>query len=112
MNQVNIVAGPGEKTFEENYGVRVVLPMPENQFLALLDRLKLRYEIMGDRSSKIEISAPQHSHAIDLSRIQRDYQIYGRVDRVHKVAEGYRAYVDKKEQVVYIENMFAYYDAP
>lgn len=112
MEQSGIVAGPGEKTFEETYRVKVHLPIPEREFLALLDRLKLRYEILGDRATKVGISAPWHSSTLDLSQIEREYQIYGKVDRVRKVAEGYRAYVDKQGQVIYMENMFAYYDAP
>jgi hypothetical protein len=107
MEQSGIVAGSGEKTFKENYGLKISLPMPEKQFLVLLDRLKLRYDIAGQRPGIIPV--PLHCHAIDLSRIQKVYQIYGKqFDRVHVVGEVYQAYVSKDGNIVCIENMFVY----
>ena len=110
VQQRNIVAGPGEKTFDENYSLRVSLPMPEHEFLAMLQRLKLRYDVMSEPSGIIP--RPWHFQGMDLSKIQRTYQIYGNVNRRQRVAEIYRAYVDERGQVTYIENTFAYYDTP
>jgi hypothetical protein len=99
MEQSGIVAGPGERTLEENYGLKISLPMPEKQFLALLDRLKLRYDIENERPGIIPV--PFHCHAIDLSRIQKAYRIYGKqFDSVRVLGEVYRAYVDKDSNVV------------
>jgi hypothetical protein len=100
MEQSGIVAGPGERTLEENYGLKISLPMPEKQFLALLDRLKLRYDIENERPGIIPV--PFHCHAIDLSRIQKAYRIYGKqFDSVRVLGEVYRAYVDKDGNVAY-----------
>jgi hypothetical protein len=110
MEQSGIVAGPGERTLEENDGLQISLPMPEKQFLALLDRLKLRYDIENERPGIIPV--PFHCHAIDLSRIQKAYRIYGKqFDSVRVLGEVYRAYVDKDGNVVCIENTFVY-DGP
>ena len=108
MKQANIVAGPGEKTFAEKYGLNISLPMSETDFFALLDRLKLRYEKYGERGTDMELPPPWHSETLDLSRIQKSYQIYGNIDRARRVGEMYRAYVDKDHRVVYIENAFSY----
>lgn len=108
MTNVNIVAGPGERTFTEKYGLTIGLPMSEKSFLEILDRLQLRYETYGRPGSNEEIPPSHWSNELDLSKIQGCYQIYGDVDRVHRVGEIYRAYVDMDRRVVYIENAFSY----
>jgi len=107
MEDSNIVAGPGEKTFNERYGLRLALPMDEKAFLGTLDRLKLRYELYGQRGSEREMPKPRRS-AIDMSRIIKCYQIYGDLDVKRGVGAVYRSYVDEKNRVVYIENTFDY----
>lgn len=102
MEQAGVVAGPGEQTFEENQNVRLNLPMPEGKFLELLKRLNLTYDLQGI------IPTPWHTETLDLSKMQKAYQIYGKVDHGRRFAEIYRAYVDQAGQVVYVENMFAY----
>lgn len=108
MQQANIVAGPGEKTFAEKYGLNITLPMAEKDFLGILEHLKLRYELYGERGTNREIPPVRHSETIDLAKMQKCYQIYGAVDRVRLIGEMYRAYVDKDQRVVYIENAFDY----
>jgi hypothetical protein len=103
--QSNIVSGPREETFTERYRVSLSLPMSEQAFLKLLRRLKLSYEVVGERNTATEILIPLHSRSLDLSKIKRSYQIYGDVGRVGKK---YRAYVDRDNRVVYIENAFSY----
>jgi hypothetical protein len=110
MLKSGVVAGPGEKTFEENQSVSLHLPMPESEFLALLQRTNLRFERTGEQSGIIP--KPWHNDSLDLSRIEKAYQIYGKTDPKRHVAEGYRAYVDKSGEVIYLENMFIYTDAP
>ena len=95
MEKAGIVAGAGEKTFEENQGVKLDLPMPEEQFLELLKRLNLEYE------AQTIIPSPWHTDNLDTSKMRRAYQIYGRVDSARTFAEIYRAYVDQAGQVVY-----------
>ncbi len=111
MERSGIVAGPGEKTFEENQGVKLHLPMPEDEFLELLRRLNLSYDIHGEAGTKAEIPLPWHSDRLDISTMQRAYQIYGQPGRLNPRLPGqemYRAYVDKSGRVVYVENMFGY----
>jgi hypothetical protein len=108
MAKSGIVAGPGEKTFEESQGVKVSLPIPEDNFLALLNRLKLPFEVIGERGTNAIVPHPWHSDTLDISKIQRAYQIYGKIDRAHQSREMYRAYIDRGGRVVYIENMFGY----
>ena len=111
MIRSGIVAGPEEGTFEENQGVKLHLPMPEDQFVALLKRLTLKYEVVGERGTQMIIPIPWHFDRLDISVMQRAYQIYGQRGRLNPRLPGqemYRAYVDKNERVVYIENMFAY----
>lgn len=120
MEREGIVAGPREKTIAEKYDLKISLPMPETEFLALLHRLNLRYEKWGERGGPIEIGRPWHSDKLDLSQIERTYQIYGEPwsvpsratatpgDRTPGMGEAYVAYVDKHNRVVYIENSFNY----
>lgn len=104
VKQNNIVAGYGEKTFSERYNLNIALPMPEAKFLALLDRLKLHYEVYGERGTDSGLPSPRQSTKFDLSKAEKCYEIYGGVDH----GEGYRAFVDKDHQVIYIENAFSY----
>ena len=103
----NIVAGSTEQTFTQTYGVKLKLPMPEKEFLALLGKLKLKYKVL--RRSENLISAPFH-RKLDVSMFERCYQIYGRLDRKRHVSESYLAYIDRNSQLVYLENAFSYPD--
>jgi hypothetical protein len=98
-HQSNIASGPREETFNQRYNLNISLPMPEKKFLDLLDHLKLSYEPTS------EVLVPLHSRNFDLSKIKRSYQIYGDTGRIGKK---YRAYVDREDRVVYIENAFTY----
>jgi len=91
---------------KESQGVKLQLPMSEDQFLELLKRLNLSYDL------QTIIPTPWHSKKLDVSKMQRAYQIYGKTDRARQVAEMYRAYVDESGRVVYIENMFGYFGSP
>lgn len=100
--QPNIVAGPHEETFAERYHLSISLPMPERAFLDVLRRLTLSYELVGRSDTFNGILSPIHSHNLDLSKMQRCYQINGGGGKI------YRAYVDRDDRVVYIENSFIY----
>jgi len=106
-NRNNIVAGPGEKTFAENYALKISLPISEREFLSLVGRLGLHHEHYGERNTAMIIPTPRHSK-FDLANIEKCYKIYGRVDRANHVGMDYRAYVDQNHRVVYIENDFSY----
>lgn len=102
----NIVAGPAEQTFSQRYHIRLVLPMDEGSFVRLLHRLKLDYEVFGERGTPREIPPLRHSKNIELREIMKCLQIYGNDKHVGR--EIYRAYIDNKGRVVYVENAFAY----
>lgn len=104
MRQDDIVAGYGEKTFTEKYHLDITLPMPEAEFLVILDRLKLHYEVYGERGTDSKMPLPRHATEKDLSKAIKCYEIYGQVDH----DEGYRAFVDGRHQVIYIESAFSY----
>lgn len=107
-SQSLVVAGPGEKNFLAQYDLKFTLPISEAKFLAILDRLKLSYDRCGERGTEMAIPPPHWSNAVDMSKVQTCYQIYGGNDSVHRVGKLYRAYVDRNHQVIYIENAFAY----
>ena len=71
MEQAGVVAGPSEKTFEENYNVVLNLPLSEVKFLKLLDGLHLSYEVDGERGTPMIIPSPWHSTKLDISKMQR-----------------------------------------
>jgi hypothetical protein len=104
----DIVAGPGEKSFAERYNLKLTLPIPETNLLAILERLHLSYELYGGRGTARAIPPVLHSRGIDTSRFERCYQIYGGVDNVRHIGEAYLAYVDHNGEVLYIENHFSY----
>lgn len=106
--QTHIAAGPGEKSFTEQYDLRIVLPMPEKDFVAVLGRLGLSHDSCGERGTKREMPPPKWSNVVDLANFQSCIQIYGKNDAVRRVGKIYRAYVDPAGQVTYIENAFAY----
>ena len=108
MHRTDIVAGPGEKDFAEKYDLKIVLPMPEAEFIAILARLKLQYDVSGERGTDRGVPPPRQSKFVDPAKMQRVYQIYGDRDMVRRVGEYYWAYVDMNHQVVHIENEFAY----
>lgn len=108
MQARHVVAGPGEDTFEQTFHVQLDLPIREANFLALLRKLKLNFEVMGKRGTEMVIPHPWHSQNIDLAQVERCYQIYGPSDPNGRSRKMYRAYVDSAGRVTYVENMFGY----
>lgn len=106
--QTGIVAGYGEQTFAERYRLSIRLPMPEAEFLALLQKLGLSYSICGERGSETGLPPLRQQTTIDLSKAQRCYQVYGDIDSNKHVGKIYRAFVGKDHQIIYIENAFSY----
>lgn len=108
MTQNNIVAGPGEQSFSQKYDPELTLPLPEGEFIRLLNDNGLNYSIDGLSGTDKIIHPPRLSNNVDMNKIQKMYQIYGRIDRENRVGEIYRAYVDKNKRVIYIENSYTY----
>lgn len=108
QNTARIVAGYGEKSFPERYGVAVRLPMPEMQFLALVRKLGLYYQFCGERGSDLGVPPPRQKTSLDLSQAKKCYEIDGDRDVKKHSGEAWRAFTDSKDQVIYIENAFVY----
>lgn len=104
----SIVAGHGEKSFSERYASNLKLPMPEGDFISLLHALKLPYESCGIKGSGLDVPVALHKNSVDLKNVVKCYVIYGDVSHEEKVGKSYRAFVDDKGNVVYIENTFSY----
>lgn len=108
MMQSNIVAGPGEQSFSQKYDPQLVLPIPEEDFIKLLKKNGLDFSIAGVTGTERSVPPPRRSNDVDLSSVQKMYQVYGPVDRVRRIGEMYRAYVDTSHRVIYVENAYAY----
>jgi hypothetical protein len=108
MKRTDIIAGYGEKSFPEKYHLRITLPMPEADFIALLDHLKLHYGVCGERGVGAGLPPPRQQSKVDLSKAQKCYEIDGDRDPVRHTGEAWRAFTDKDHRVIYIENVFAY----
>jgi hypothetical protein len=108
MKQTAMVAGPGEPTFAERYRVTVTLPMPERDFIALLRRLNLHFEVCGGWSTSHPLPPPRWRSSVDLTSAVKCYDVVGDVDPVHHTGESFRAFLDNHGQVIYIENTFSY----
>lgn len=104
----DIVAGNDEKSFAEKYDPNIKLPMPETEFLALLDRSKLHYGICGERGTQNELPVPMQTSTVDFSRAIKCFEIDGDVDHVRHIGERYRAFTDSTHHIFYIENAFSY----
>jgi hypothetical protein len=105
---VRIVAGPHEKNFADEYHLKITLPIPEKEFVALVDRLHLLHGSCGERGTERQIPPPKWSDKINMSAVQSCIQIYGKKDVAHRIGKMYRAYINGEHMVIYIENAFAY----
>lgn len=108
INRSNIVAGYGEQTFPEKYGLQITLPISEPDFLAILNRLRLRYVVCGERGTALDIPPLRHPTTVDLSKAQKCYEIDGDRDVTKHMREAWRAFTDQQHQIYYIENVFSY----
>lgn len=103
-----IVAGYGEQSFTQRYKIGLKLPVPESQFLALVRKLGLYYQLCGERGKDVGIPSPRQKTSIDLSHAKKCYEIDGDRDIKKHTAESWRAFTDSQDQVIYIENAFVY----
>ena len=108
MFNSTMVAGQGEKTFAQKYGLNINLPLSEVQFLRLLHQLHLHYEMCGVRGVGAGLPPPRHETSIDLSGAQRCYEIDGDRDTSKGTAEAWRAFANQQHQIFYIETAYAY----
>lgn len=108
MKSTDIVAGDNEKNFSERYNVTIRLPMSKSRFLTLLNELGLHYESCGERGIGTGLPVPRHTPTVDLSIAQRCIEVDGDIDARRHIGKRYRAYMNKNDQVFYIENAFSY----
>jgi hypothetical protein len=108
VKQTDIVAPPGEPSFPEKYHLKLTLPMPESDFIALLDRLKLYRQTCDERGTDNGLPTLRQQSTIDVRCFQKCYDIIGDRDLVRRIGEGWRAFTDRNHRVIYIENDFSY----
>ena len=82
--------------------------MPEGDFLALLRRLNLHFELCGEANTSNPVPPPRWRAPADLTRAVKCYEVVGGVDPVHHTGESYRAFLNSHNQVIYLENTYSY----
>ncbi|WP_157511054.1 hypothetical protein [Frateuria sp. Soil773] len=101
--------GDNEDTFNKTYDKGLSLPVSEEWFLDFLKSRGLSYEIYAEKKSgKGFLPTPNIGGAVDLSEIIRVYDVFDPSRLTRKVSYHYFAYVDKRHDVVYVENRFQY----
>ena len=95
-------------SFQQRYAPRVTLPISLKKFLANLERNSLKYEILTGQNARASFPLPKADASIDTKNLAGCVQVYGKFDKSNRSMEGYRAYFDYHENVVYIENAFVY----
>lgn len=104
-----IRGGRGEPTLDQRYGLTITLPMPEAEFVGMIQRISLPIHRAGERGSDYPIlRRPRHNREIDMSMISHGYVIDGGYHPDLRRNEIYRAYVNRDDQVVYVENAYEY----
>ncbi|MCZ2157455.1 MAG: hypothetical protein LC114_26765 [Bryobacterales bacterium] len=102
-----MAAGENEPTFAERYSVNIVLPVAEEEFLAVVRSLGLKYSTMGP-NGEFPLTLPVHCPSMDMSAVDHGYRISGGEDPKTGRAEAYIALADKAKQIIYVENRFQY----
>lgn len=106
--EVNIVAGYGEPSFTENFGLELALPVDETEFRSLLEAKNIEFRLIDSVTKNEILPLPRHRQGVGHSEFKKMYEIYGGVDADTRVGKRFRAYVDSSGMVVYIENAFSY----
>lgn len=116
---VGSFAQEGGLTFEERYHVRLILPMPEEQFLSIVEKLHLKYDGIGPVSANIKHRRvgweetrpePRVVHDYDMTNISYIYEIYGGYYEglLEDHTENYLVLVNRQGMVVYMESQYDY----
>ena len=108
VKQTDIVAGYSEPTFPERYHLKLRLPVPEAEFLAIVKRLKLYYSVCGERGTSDPLPSLRQRSGINVAKLQKCFEIIGDRDPLQHIGQSWRAFADRHHQIVYIENAFAY----
>ena len=112
---VGAFAPAGQMTFEQAFNVKLNLPMREVDFLALLEKLELRYGGQGPQAVDIRhrelgfLSADSpRLVSYNFSNISHSYRVYAGFDKLKLRTETYLALVNKQRMVVYVETQLDY----
>lgn len=98
-----MVGGANEPTFGEVFDVEFHSPMQESALIAMLEEKGIQY-----RTISSNLPPSRHRRDLDVSKYVRVVEIYGGASKNHAASQIFRAYIDKKEEVEFIENAFAY----
>ena len=82
--------------------------MPESDFLTLLKKIGLQYDVCGERGTNRLMPIARQKSIVDLSKSEKCYEIYGDKDEKIHMAKYYRAFTGANKNIIYIENTFAY----
>lgn len=98
-----------EPKLDQVLGVSLQLPMPETEFLELMNAHSITVERRGPGSQTFQ-TVPESRHGADLDALNVDhaYSVYAGFDAKIGRTKDYMAYADKNGDVVLIENNFAY----
>ncbi len=95
---------PPEPSFEEHFGISVELPVPEPDFIELLNAQGISYEVSTTRRRP----SPRNPEAVADASLTHEIAVYGDFDAELGRKADYRAYVEDSGDVVLIENAFSY----
>lgn len=104
----SIAAGHGEPSFTENFGLKVDLPMDEDEFRSLLESGKIDFRLIDASNPNEILPLPRHRQSNDPVQYTKMYEMYGGVGLDGRARKTFRAYVDANSMVVHIENAFSY----
>jgi hypothetical protein len=110
VEHTDIVSGPSEPSFSEKYDLDISLPVPRDEILKTVDRLGLRFQLLGERGPDGLYPKPYWSKSVDVSKLEKVYLVEGAFDSERRIAERYRFYATRDDQIVYIENDYTYPD--
>lgn len=105
--QTNIVAGHGEPSFTETFGLKLTLPIGEDEFRALLVSNGIEFRLIDASNGKEVLPLPRHRQSFDPA-VKKMFEIYGGVDADKHIGKRFRAYIDSNGMVIYVENAFSY----
>lgn len=97
-------APPGAMTFGQRYKVVLHLPMPESEFLQILNRLHIQYDRIPPNPSAL--TETQKVGQYYLSDVSHTLQVHAGYNKVLRRTEIYEIFVARDGQVIRIEDRF------
>lgn len=104
----SFAAEPGELPFNMTYRYDSALPANERDFLDFLKSHGLDYRLSSGQGPMGAGIDPPQLKRIDLSSIRSTYDIHDKMRSNDRRVVHYIAYVNKADQVIYVENRFQY----